>query len=172
MAHHHWRWVHQCIHASLLTVITCVLIWLLGASGSVQQIPQPRPVEAALILLRWSPAETPIIIVVDMRPQDVSVLAEAWTFFCTSGCSQPTIYVAAWSELYRKALANPFDLQRTIRLAGVLAHERAHLRHGPDEEFAYDEQLRTLAMLQASDLDITNVQRALREALKRQGRRH
>jgi hypothetical protein len=154
----------------LLLVALCSSSHTVEAAGSVQQNPQPAPIEAALILLRWSPADTPAIVVVDERPEKVSVLAEAWTFFCADGCPQPAIYVAAWSELYRKALANPRETDRIIRLAGVLAHERAHLRHGLDEELAYAEQLTTLERLQAPPIDIVNVRRSLEAAKRKRGR--
>jgi hypothetical protein len=153
----------------LLLVAFCSFIQPVVA-GSARQIPQPAPIEAALNLLRWPPADTPAIVVVDMRPDQVSVLAEAWTFFCAHGCPQPAIYVAAWSELYRKALADPRDTHRIIRLAGVLAHERVHLRYGPDEELAYAEQLTTLERLQAPPIDIVNVRRALEAVKLRHGR--
>jgi Zn-dependent protease with chaperone function len=56
-----------------------------------------------------------------------------------------------------------------IRLAGVLAHERAHVEHGPNEELAYLAQLITLENLQARAVDIASVRRAL-DAVKRQKR--
>lgn len=90
--------------------------------------------------------------------------------FNREGCVQPMIYVAARSELYRNALADPRDAHNVIRLAGVLAHEREHLRHEPDEEeLAYTAQLTTLERLQAPPIDIVNVRRAL-EADRRQPR--
>ena len=57
-----------------------------------------------------------------------------------------------------------------IRLAGVLAHERAHIEHGQNEELPYLAQLTTLEHLRAHDIDIANVRRAL-EAVKRQQHR-
>jgi hypothetical protein len=143
------------------------LVHRIVAASSARQNPQSAPIEAALDLLRWLPADIPEIVVFDACPPGVSVLAEAWTFFPREGNAKPVIYVAGWSELYRKALADPRDRHFTIRLAGVLAHERGHIRHGADEEFAYFEQLTTLERLQAPPIDITNVRRAL-EALKRQ----
>jgi hypothetical protein len=155
----------------ILLVAFDSLVYPAVASGSARPDAQPVPIEAALNLLRWSAADTPEIVVIDKCPPGVNALAEAWTFFHREGNAQPAIHVAGWSELYRKALANPRDLHLTVRLAGVLAHERAHIRHGRDEGLAFAEQLTTLEQLQAPPIDITNVRRAL-EAVRRQtGRR-
>src|SRR5262245_16979862 len=143
-------------------------------SGSVSsragRIVHPAPIEAALNLLRWPPEDVPTIEAIEKRPPRVDLLAEAWVFYNVEGTAQPTIYVAAWSRLYRHALANPRNQHDVIRLAGVLAHERAHIRHGPDEELAYAEQLTTLERLQAEPIEITNVRRALFESVRRRQR--
>ena len=100
----------------------------------------------------------------------VSPLAEGWVVHDADGSSQATIYIAGWSELYRKALAENYDVSHNItRLAGVLAHERVHIG-GQDEESAYAQQLITLEALHAAPLEITNVHRAL-ELVKRQQQR-
>jgi hypothetical protein len=131
---------------------------------------QPVPIQAALDLLKWSPDHVPTIEVVEVRPPRVSPLAEGWTTYNGDGSARPTIYVAGWSALYRAALANRLDAHfDVIRLAGVLAHERAHVEHGPNEELAYLAQLITLENLQARDVDIASVRRAL-DAVKRQKR--
>ena len=109
-----------------------------------------------------------MIEVVAVRPPRVSPLAEGWILYNVEGRPLPTIYVAGWSALYRAVLANRLDVHfDVIRLASVLAHERAHIEHGPDEELAYLAQLITLERLRAHDIDIANVRRAL-EAAKRQ----
>jgi hypothetical protein len=131
---------------------------------------QPVPIQAALDLLKWSPDHVPTIEVVEVRPPRVSPLAEGWTTYNGDGSGRPTIYVAGWSALYRAALANRLDAHfDVIRLAGVLAHERAHVEHGPNEELAYLAQLITLENLQARAVDIASVRRAL-DAVKRQKR--
>ena len=130
----------------------------------------PAPIQAALDLLQWSPDRVPMIEVVEVRPLRVSPLAEAWTVYNADGSARRTIYVAGWSALYRAALANGLDVHLdVIRLAGVLAHERAHVEHGPNEELAYIAQLVTLERLRAHDIDLSNVRRAL-EVVKRQQR--
>jgi hypothetical protein len=138
-----------------------------AAQGGV--IP-PVPIQAALDLLKWSPEHVPTIEVVEVRPPRVSPLAEGWTTYNGDGSARPTIYVAGWSALHRAALANRLDAHfDVIRLAGVLAHERAHVEHGPNEELDYLAQLITLENLEARDVDIASVRRAL-DAVRRQQR--
>jgi hypothetical protein len=130
----------------------------------------PAPIQAALDFLKWSPDRVPMIEVVEVRPPRVSPLAEAWTVYNADGSARRTIYVAAWSAAYRAALTNrPDALYHVIHLAGVLAHERAHIEHGPNEESAYIAQLITLERLRAPDIDLASVRRAL-EAVKGQQR--
>ena len=169
MTHHLRRRVRQGIHVSVLAALTCAGLPPAEAAGPAQRTPRPRPIEAALDRLHWSAAETPTIVVVAERPERVSLLAEGWMVHNNDGTARPTIYIAGWSELYRDALANPDGLKGIIRLAGVLAHERYHIRVGPDEEMAYAEQLIVLQELHAAPLEVTNVQRAL-EAVRRQNR--
>jgi hypothetical protein len=154
--------------------VACAAIQPVAAVSLAQQTPQPRPIEAALNLLYWPPDEIPNIVVVDQRPPAVSALAEGWVVRNSDGSARPTIYIAGWSKPYRDALANPLASRShsVIRLAGVLAHERAHLRHGPDEESAYAAQLTTLVILQAPDVEISNVRRALESVKRRQRARH
>jgi hypothetical protein len=138
--------------------------------GAQNGIHPSVPIQAALDLLKWSPDRIPKIEVVDVRPPQVSPRAEGWTTHNSDGTARPTIYVAGWSALYRTVLANKLDVHfSVIRLAGVLAHERAHIEHGPGEELAYVEQLIALERLRAHDIDIDNVRRAL-DAVKRQQR--
>jgi hypothetical protein len=85
-----------------------------------------------------------MIEVVEVRPPGISVLAEGWVLFDADGLARPTVYVACWSPLYRAVLADRFDYLNTVRLAGVLAHERTHIDHGSNEELAYAAQLITV----------------------------
>ena len=146
-----------------------------GAVVSAQDVPEtrnrvlrPAPIQAALTLLRWPAHQVPQIEVIEVRPPQVNVLAEGWVFFKEDGNAWPTIYIAGWSPLYRGALANPGRNQDAIRLAGVLAHERAHLDHGADEGRAYAAQLTTLTSLQAPVMDRVNVHRALQVVTRKQ----
>ena len=135
------------------------------------QFLRSAPIQAALNLLRWSRAEIPAIEVVELRPPHVHILVNGWVVYNVDGTARPTIYVAGWTELYRAALRNPRNPQNIIRLAGVLAHEQAHIRHGPDEETAYAEQLTTLERLHAHQIELTEVRRALQAVRRKaQGR--
>jgi hypothetical protein len=127
---------------------------------------QPAPIEAALNLLRWPRDQVPMIEVVEVRPPGVNVLAEGWVVFDVDGRARPTLYVAGWSRLYRAVLADRFDHPNTVRLAGVLVHERSHIDHGSNEELAYAAQLITLERLEAPPIDRTNVRRAWQAATR------
>jgi hypothetical protein len=166
---------HRLLHHRAIQSFTFLVgIWSLALPAAARAADRPQrsqPLRAALDLLRWRPEDTPAIVVVDVRPDDVSVTAEGWVARHPDGVAPPTIYIAGWSELYRKSSANPQDVHLTIRLAGVLTHERVHLCHGPDEAAAYAAQLIVLDALHAPPLDITNVRRAL-ERVKRQHREH
>jgi predicted secreted Zn-dependent protease len=98
----------------------------------------------------------------------VNISAEGWVVRHEEGNARPTIFIAGWSALYREVLANPCICHGTIRLAGVLAHERTHLDHGGDEVRAYAAQLNTLASLQAPDIYQANVRRALQTVMRQQ----
>ena len=133
-----------------------------GQGAALGDLRRPAPINAALDVLKWSPENIPRIEVVDERPPRVSSLAEGWIVYDVDGRPQSTIYIAGWSALYRAVLANRLDAQfDVIRLAGVLAHERAHIEHGPNEEVAYLAQLTTLESLRAHDSDLAAVRRAL-----------
>jgi hypothetical protein len=64
------------------------------------------------------------------------------------------------SDIYRDAARQ--DYQALVRLAGILAHERWHLRHGRDEVGAYTTQLSAMEYLHANSAHLAQVRRALR----------
>jgi hypothetical protein len=120
----------------------------------------PKPLTDALTLLGWSGGDVPRIVVVDQRPPDATVSVDAWVRFDTEGRAMPVIYVRTDTDLYRDAVRQ--DYQALVRLAGILAHERWHLRHGRDEEGAYTAQLSTMEYLHANSTHLAQVRRALR----------
>jgi hypothetical protein len=100
----------------------------------------------ALSLLGRSESSMPRIELIEAAPADVSFGTEA---FVRRGGS--TIYLITSSVVFRWALSTqppcggesiPFR-----KLASVLAHEEWHVRHGPDEQHAYEHQLITLIRL-------------------------
>lgn len=58
-----------------------------------------------------------------------------------------TVYVPGWTRVYRNAEKG--DALALQQLAGILSHERFHVANGPDEDPAYEEQIRTLIALGA-----------------------
>ena len=129
----------------------------------------PKPIATALTFLGWSRDEVPRIVVVKTRPPEVSPRAEAWIQCDGDGIAQPVIYVAADTYTYLDALHE--DRQALIKLAGILAHEQWHIRHGLDEVGAYEAELGVMVRLHANNIQLTGVWLALREVQRRE-RRH
>jgi hypothetical protein len=112
------------------------------------------------MLLGWSGNDVPPIMMVSQRPSDGSATAEAWVRFDLGGHAMPVIYVRTDTDVYLEA--SKADYQGLVRLAGVLAHERWHLRHGRDEVGAYTAQLSVMEYLHANTMRLAEVRRALR----------
>jgi len=154
-------------------IAAIIAAWVVGepraTSACTQQPPRgktavgeelPEPVSEAIRLLRWSGDDLPRIQVVDARPRDATPNAQAWIRVDPEGRVVPIIFVLADTEVYRDAARG--DYQAKVRLAGVLAHERWHLRHGPDEIGAYTVQLSTMEYLNANTMHLAQVRQALR----------
>ena len=99
----------------------------------------------ALSVLGRSEASMPPIELIDMAPPDVSLNAEAFVRRDTG-----TIYLITSSAVFKNAATvrdqcGYSDAMR--KLASILAHEEWHVRHGPDEKAAYEQQLITLIRL-------------------------
>jgi hypothetical protein len=99
----------------------------------------------ALSVLGRSEASMPPIELIDMAPPDVSSNAEAFVRRDTG-----TIYLITSSAVFKNAATvrdqcGYSDAMR--KLASILAHEEWHVRHGPDEKAAYEQQLITLIRL-------------------------
>jgi len=127
----------------------------------------PAPIATALVLLGWPKDEIPDIEVVATRPPDASPTAEAWVWCNEDGSAPPVIYVAADTDMYADALQE--NRQALVKLAGILTHERWHLRHGPDEIGAYEAQLGAMVSLTADDIQLTGIRLALRDVRRRGG---
>lgn len=95
--------------------------------------------------------DLPAIEVVSKSP--VSHTVAETVAYVVSG--DPTIYVIASSRAYRRAVKGD-----ARQLAGVLAHERYHVRYGVHEGPAYAEQLRVLKALKVDADTSRNVQQA------------
>jgi len=127
----------------------------------------PAPVATALVLLGWPKDEIPNIEIVATRPPDASPTAEAWVWCNEDGSAAPVVYVAADTETYADALQE--NRQALVKLAGILAHERWHLRYGPDEVGAFEAQLGAMVSLTADDIQLTGIRLALRDVRRRGG---
>ena len=120
----------------------------------------PGPVAEAIRLLGWFGDDVPCVELVDRRPRDARATAEAWVRFESDGKAVPINDVATDSSVYRDAAT--MDYQALVKLAGILVHERWHLRHGQDEVGAYADQLGAMEYLHASSLNLLGVRQALR----------
>jgi hypothetical protein len=161
------RWVR--FGWGLVTVAAMRVVDPLQAAGArdghaVVDIQLPSPVTHAIMLLGWSGADVPHIVVVDRKPPDATDTVEAWVRFDTEGQAMPVIYVRTDSDIYRDAARQ--DYQALVRLAGILAHERWHLRHGRDEVGAYTAQLSAMEYLHANSAHLAQVRRALRQVTR------
>ena len=99
----------------------------------------------ALAVLGRSERNMPPIELIDIAPPGVSVGAEAFIQRDTG-----TIYLITSSSVFRTALTAHTHCTESMamrKLASILAHEEWHVRHGPDERAAYENQLTTLLRL-------------------------
>ena len=132
-----------------------------AADPKATRIPRVRtPVAEAVTLLGWYGDDVPRIELVAVKPPDASATAEAWVRFNSDGSAVPIIYVAIDSNVYRDAAT--MNYQALVKLAGILAHERWHMRHGRDEVGAYNAELLAMEHLHANSLHLLEVRRALR----------
>lgn len=121
----------------------------------------------ALDLLGRSVTSLPPINLVEVRPPDVSIRAEA---FVRGG--DKTIYLMASSPALMRAQRARYkcgELNDLRRIASVLVHEEWHVRNGPDEVGAYQAQLMALRTLNAGSGNpvYAGVLRAMKEAVTR-----
>lgn len=99
-----------------------------------------------LALLGRSADSFPPIVLIDHAPSFASANAEGFVlrdpdriFLITSS--------VAFRQAQRAEVTDPAPLRK---VASVLIHEEWHVRHGPDEEGAYEAQLRVLFLLGAT----------------------
>jgi hypothetical protein len=106
--------------------------------------------------------EMPRIEVISKRPANLSPNAEA--FINADGGD--VIYIVGDSAVYKAAKSG--DKKALIKLAGIVAHERYHLEHGPDEGPAYDAEISMLRRVGADSSLVQGVIRAKDTVLKAQ----
>jgi hypothetical protein len=98
-------------------------------------------ITCALAALGRDASTLPPIELVETRPAGVSKNAEAFT----RGTSN-VIYLITSSTAFKTAQDNR-DYSAVAKIASVIVHEEWHLRHGLDENGAYDAQLLALTRL-------------------------
>ncbi len=102
----------------------------------------------ALGLLGRSPETFPATQLVETAPIGASRFAAAYV----SRDDHPRIVLITSTAAFmaaRRAKTDCADLDAIREIAGVLAHEEWHLKHGPDEEGVYDAQLTMLSFVGA-----------------------
>jgi hypothetical protein len=101
----------------------------------------------ALALLGRSEHSFPPVQFVEKVPAGVSRFAEGYAQY-----AEARVVLITSTSAFRRArqARDPCgDLEAIRDIAGVLAHEEWHLRHGPDEPAAYHAQLTTLTYVGA-----------------------
>ncbi len=101
----------------------------------------------ALTLLGRAGGRFPVVQFVERAPIGVSRLAQAYTTETDSHIVLITSTSAFRNA--RRASNRCGDVEAIREIAGVLAHEEWHVRHGPGEEAAYDAQLTALLQVGA-----------------------
>jgi hypothetical protein len=121
----------------------------------------------ALALLGRAEQTFPAVQFVEKAPVGVSPWAEAYVL-----TSEKRVVLITSTWAFRAAREAHYECARTEALqqiAGVLAHEEWHVRHGLDEADAYDAQLTALTSVGAGPLLLQSVVRAKLRVVK--GRR-
>ncbi len=112
----------------------------------------------ALTMLGRSEANFPPVEFIQSVPFGVSRSVEAYVL---SDERRIVLVTSTWAfDEAQRAQYRCSAIDAVRHIAGVLAHEEWHLRHGGDEEGAYDAQLTTLRSLGASDTLYNNVKRS------------
>ena len=124
--------------------------------------PLRQPLRDAVMLLGWRNEDLPRIEAAQGTPAGgtTTMSVEGWVRYDDRGIAFPVIYVRTDTEVYRAAGGG--DYQAVVRLAGILAHERWHLRNGRDEMGAYNAELTTMEYLHANTMNLAVVRQALR----------
>lgn len=112
----------------------------------------------ALALLGRTEQSFPAVQFVDKAPPGVSASAEAYTL---TEENRVVLITSSWAfRMARQGQYRCDQIQALQQIAGVLVHEEWHLRHGVDEEGAYEAQLTALSSVGASAVLFDNVRRA------------
>lgn len=112
----------------------------------------------ALMLLGRTEQTFPAVQFVDRAPIGVSASAEAYVL---TEEKRIVLLTSSWAfRVARQAHYQCGHVEALQQIAGVLAHEEWHVRHGVDEEGAYDAQLTALTSVGAGAVLFNSVMRA------------
>ncbi len=112
----------------------------------------------ALMLLGRSEQSFPTVQFIEKAPAPVSPSAEAYVL---TDENRVVLITSSWAfRVARAAQDRCGRVQALQQIAGVLAHEEWHVRHGLDEEGAYDAQLTALTSVGADPVLFNSVMRA------------
>jgi len=112
----------------------------------------------ALMLLGRTEQTFPAVQFVDKAPIGVSASAEAYVL---TEEKRIVLLTSSWAfRVARQAHYQCGHVEALQQIAGVLAHEEWHVRHGVDEEGAYDAQLTALTSVGAGAMLFNSVMRA------------
>jgi hypothetical protein len=101
----------------------------------------------ALSLLGRRPQTFPPTELVETAPPGVSPLAAAY-ISREGGDARIVLITSTWAFMNaRRSQSQCSDVDAIREIAGVLAHEEWHIRHGDNEEGAYDAQLTALLLV-------------------------
>jgi hypothetical protein len=123
----------------------------------------------ALAMLGRTEQSFPPVQFVEKAPVGVSPSAEAYML---TEEKRVVLITSSWAfRVARQAQYQCGQAQALHQIAGVLAHEEWHVRHGLDEEGAYDAQLTALTSVGAGPALFNSVMRAKLRAVTESKRR-
>ena len=123
----------------------------------------------ALALLGRTAQSFPAVQFIEKVPVGVSPSAEAYVL---AEEKRVVLITSAWAfRVAEQALNRCGQIDAIRQIAGVLAHEEWHVRHGLDEEGAYDAQLTALTSVGAGPMLFNSVMRAKRRVADESRRR-
>jgi hypothetical protein len=148
-------------------------------SASIKTKRQPHPevgvwsaetvFVCALALLGRPEQSFPAVQFIQKAPVGVSPSAEAYVL---AEEKRVVLITSTWAFRTAEQAQNQCGQIDALRqIAGVLAHEEWHVRHGPDEEGAYDAQLTALTAIGAGPMLFNSVMRAKRRVADESRRR-
>lgn len=119
------------------------------------------PIPRALSLFSAEELATmPRLVLATVKPERTTTGTEGYAV-----PGYPVVYIAAWSDTYKAAEAG--DRNAIIKLAGIIAHECAHIDRGSAEGPAYDAEILMLRRCGAPAAMIDGVRQARNDAERR-----